>query len=77
MEINLHFRQYQKTLKRDKNQSTQIPRLIIQDKPQTMISPNNNNLARKNKLQDVKSKLSTVFTNPLEYKYTCATPTKW
>jgi len=59
------FRQYQKTLKRDKNKSTQIPKLVIQDKPQTMISPNNNNLSRKNKLQDVKSKLSTVFTNPL------------
>ena len=30
-----------------------------------MISPNKNNLIRKNKLQDVKAKLSTVFTNPL------------
>ena len=59
------YRQYQKTLKRDKKNSVQIPKLIIADKPQTMIFPNKNNLVRKNKLQDVKSKLSTVFTNPL------------
>jgi hypothetical protein len=59
------FRQYQKTLKRGGNHSTQIPKLIIADKPQTMIEQNSFSLARKNKLQNVKSKLSTVFTNPL------------
>ena len=59
------FRQYQKTLKRGGNHSTQIPKLIIADKPQTMTHQNSNSLVRKNKLQNVKSKLSTVFTNPL------------
>ena len=59
------FRQYQKTLKRGGNHSTQIPKLIIADKQQTMIEQNSFSLARKNKLQNVKSKLSTVFTNPL------------
>lgn len=60
------YRQYQKTLKRSDKSSQKIPKLIINDKPQTMINPEKNNIARKNKLQNIKSKLTNVFTDPLQ-----------
>jgi len=60
------YRQYQKTLKRNTTKPLNAPKLIISDKPSTMVNSDKNNLNRKNKLQNIKSKLSTVFTNPLK-----------
>ena len=59
------YRQYHQTLKKKSSHSTNGPKLTIEDKPKPMIETKTNHLDRKNKLNDVKLKLSTVFSNPL------------
>ena len=59
------FRQYQKTLKKNKSESQSVPKLVIDENPKFLISNNTESNKRKNKLQNVKEKLSTVFNNPL------------
>ena len=60
------FRQYQKTLKHGNITNSFLPKLTIKDKPQFMIESDPKYLERKNKLNNIKQKLSTVFTNPLK-----------
>ena len=60
------YRQYQKTLKRGNIINSSAPKLTIKDKPRFMITNEPRYQDRKNKLNDVKQKLSTVFTNPLK-----------
>ncbi len=59
------YRQYKKTLKKNKSATDVKPKLVINDKPQTMINPESNANQRKAKLNEVREKLSSTFKNPL------------
>lgn len=59
------YRQYKKTLKKNKTENNIQPKLVINDKPQTMLNPESNAIQRKAKLNEVREKLSSTFKNPV------------